>query len=316
MRKAIVSGSTGFLGYHLVRELIKHGITVYALYRPGTANLDRLRGLSHVKLVPCALEMLGKLPEKCEERDFDVFYHLAWQGSTGQERESSRVQIDNIKWTMEAADAAARLKCGKFVATGTVCENQCGTIAEKGTLSTSAFYLLAKETAYKMAKAECMRNGLLFVWCTFYHPIGKYNKPNQIIASTILKMLRGEEPQFGPADKWFDIIAAEDLCWGLYLAGKESLKNDRYFIGSGHPRRLREYLEEIKAVMDSDIPLRFNVYPDDGLPMEYSWLNDGSFNEETGFYTRVTLKESMERLIEWMQLQKGRKPERMKISGN
>lgn len=301
MRRAIVSGATGFLGYHLVRELTKHGIMVYALYRPGTANLDRLRGADDVKPVPCAMEMLGELPEICEEREFDAFYHLAWQGSTGQERERSQVQTDNIKWTVEAAGAAARLKCRKFVATGTVCENQCTTIAEKGTLSTAAFYLLAKEAAYKMTKIECMRNNLPLVWCTFYHPIGKYNKPDQIIAGTILKMLRGEEPQFGPADKWFDIIAAEDLCRGLYLAGKETLKNDRYFIGSGNPRRLREYLEEVKAVMGSKIPLRFGVYPDDGLPVNYGWLKDTAFHEETGFYTQITLKESIERLLAWMQ---------------
>lgn len=219
MRKAIVSGAAGFLGYHLVKELSGRGVAVYALFRPGSVNLTRLRGLENVMLIPCALDRIEQLPDQLLERDFDVFYHLAWQGAAGKERQDCQVQASNVLWTLGAVKAAVRLKCRKFAAAGTVCEKQCETIIKKGIWTPSASYLLAKEAAYKMAKMECARQGLPLVWCAFYHPIGKYNKPDQMIASTVCKMLRGEETQFGPANQWFDIIAVEDLCRGFYLAG-------------------------------------------------------------------------------------------------
>lgn len=301
MGRVIVSGATGFIGYHLVRELLGHGDEVYAICRQNSANLGRIREFGNVRVIVCGLGEIGQLYEKCKERGFDVFYHLAWQGASGNARMDSVVQANNMKGMLEAVKSADLLGCSKFVATGTVCEYQCRAIVEKNIQPPSAFYLLAKEASYKMVKIECLKRGIPLVWCTFYHPIGKYNKPDQFIASVILKLMKNESPQVGPADKWFDIIDVEDLSRGLYLAGKKELQEDRYFIGSGNPRILKEYLEDIRVFVNAEVGFQYNAYSDDGLPMEQEWLDAVPFMEAAGFRPNISFLESLERMCKWLK---------------
>lgn len=43
MKKAIVTGATGFIGKFLVRELVKQNVEVIAVVRRGTKNLNTMR---------------------------------------------------------------------------------------------------------------------------------------------------------------------------------------------------------------------------------------------------------------------------------
>lgn len=45
MKKAIVTGATGFIGRFLVRELVSQGVQVIAIVREGTENLSAIKDL-------------------------------------------------------------------------------------------------------------------------------------------------------------------------------------------------------------------------------------------------------------------------------
>ena len=293
----MVTGVTGFLGYHLVKELVANEVEVYALCRKDTANLNRIKDLKGVSIIEGSLEDVEKLPDLCKERDFDVLYHLAWRGASGEERANSVIQAENISWSLKLTQVAKTMGVKKIVVSGTVCENQCEAMIKNQYTGKSAYYLMAKRSTYEMLSVLCRQLELPLVWCTFYHPIGKYNKPEQLIMNTILKLKKGETPQFGPADKWFDVIAAEDLCHGFYLAGLVNLKKDRYFIGSGQPRILKDYLCEVQEIVNPELPLEFGIFKDDGLPMERSWLDATAFEVETGFQNRVEFGEAVGKVI-------------------
>lgn len=277
----------------MLNELNQNGVEVYALCRKDSANVERIKGMKNVQIINCGMEEIEQLPDLCEERAFDVLYHLAWRGASGEERTDSVIQAENIVWNLKIARVAKKIGAKKLVVTGTVCENQCEAILRQQSVGKSAHYLLAKRAAHELLSVECRKADLPLAWCTFYHPIGKFNKPEQLIMNTILKLHRGESPKFGPADKLFDVISAEDLCHGLYLAGMKNLSENRYFIGSGKPRPLRDYLYEIQEVVNPDIPLQIGAYPDDGLPMEKSWLMHHSFSMETGYVAKKDFKSKL-----------------------
>lgn len=289
----MVTGATGFIGYHLLKELENNAVQIYAVCRSGSANIERIQNIKNLHMVNCDIEELDQLPQLCQERNFDVCYHLAWRGASGEERSDSVIQAENIVWNLKLPGIAQQMKIKKLVVTGTVCENQCDAIVSQNYTGKSAYYLLAKRMAYQMLRIECRKIGLPLVWCMFYHPIGKYNKPEQIIMNTILKLQKGESPKFGPADKWFDVIAVQDLCRGLYLAGETELRKDRYFIGSGVPRKLKEYLLEVQEIVNPNVELQIGAYQDDGLPMKREWLDGSEFVTETGFVCREELKKEI-----------------------
>lgn len=71
MKKAIVTGATGFIGKFLVRELVKQNVEVIAVVRRGTKNLNTINALP-VKIVECNIADYHMLPDMIADRDIDV----------------------------------------------------------------------------------------------------------------------------------------------------------------------------------------------------------------------------------------------------
>lgn len=283
MKRVLITGATGFIGYHLVNEMRLHDVEVYAVCSENSDNTDRIVGIPGVRIIKCNLGKIEHLPEIIEERGFDAFYHIAWKGASGKLRTDYNVQMDNIRWTLNALEVSVKLNCKKFIATGTVCENQCTDMINHNTFFKSSYYITAKRTAYEMIKYRCSEIDYPFVWCTFYHPVGKFNKHEQLIMSTALKLKYGGKLNFGSASQWFDVIAVEDLCHGLFLAGDCELKKDRYFIGSGKPRILKDYLEEMKDIISPDAVMNYGYYTSEELIVKKEWLDISEFQNETGY---------------------------------
>lgn len=78
MKKAIVTGATGFIGKFLVRELVNQNVEVIAVVRQGTKNLNTINTLP-VKIVECNIADYHMLPDIIADRDIDVVFHIAWQ---------------------------------------------------------------------------------------------------------------------------------------------------------------------------------------------------------------------------------------------
>lgn len=300
MKKVIITGAAGFIGYHLVCEMISHNIEVYAVCREHSENVTRISELKSVHIIECNLQDIERLPCICSERDFDAFYHLAWEGASGRLRKDYCTQINNVVYTTKALDAAIKMNCRKFISTGTVCENQCDAIINQDEFITSSYYLNAKRFSYEMVKCICTEKKMPFIWCTFYHPVGKYNKKEQLIMNTAIKLITSGDLNFGPAQNYFDVVSVEDLCHGLFLVGEHDMKKRRYFIGSGSPRRLIDYLEEMKEILASNKFLNLNVY-DDKIPVNKEWLDISDIRNETGYEPKKKFKDIILELKDYIE---------------
>ncbi|MDR0958372.1 MAG: NAD-dependent epimerase/dehydratase family protein [Clostridiales bacterium] len=203
MNKAIISGATGFVGTHLCQELIKNGVSVYALCRKNSPNIHRLPKETHI--VECSMNDYANLNFDFEKAD--VFYHLAWEGATGKERANETIQSENARNTLEAVSTAKRIGCKKLVAVGTVYENFYEQVISRDNFNSADFYILSKVYAHRMAEKLASKIGIDFLWCTFFHPIGKYNNLNQMMAYAVKGMLDGNSPSFGSAEQPYDITA-------------------------------------------------------------------------------------------------------------
>jgi nucleoside-diphosphate-sugar epimerase len=281
MYSAIVTGAAGFVGVHLVRELLSRGISVTALCRESSSNIERLpQGVN----VAYSLDALPKA---------DVFYHLAWDGASGAKRGDAILQTQNAQLALHALEAAHRLGCSKFIALGTVYERFAAQISRANAFGSSDFYILSKKYAHDMTQQLAVKLGIEFVWCTTCHPIGKYIKPEQMMAYAVANLLNGVSPAFGPATALYDIVAVEDVAQGLYLAGNCSLTRREYYIGSGSPKLLSEWLEETRGLLGVNTPIGIGERPDDGLNFKREWFDIAPLSGETGYAPRVMFAEAV-----------------------
>lgn len=304
MKKVFITGATGFIGYHLLRELHEKGVEIWTLCNKDNANYNDLQKVVGVHIVEAGLEDMLSIPEICKEREFDAFYHLAWKGASGKLRGSYATQIQNIKWTCDCVETAKLLKCKKIIVTGTVCEKQCEAIGRQQNFYGSSYYLIAKKNANDLARSLSKEVDIPLIWCQFYHPIGIFNKKEQLIANTIYKILNNETVEFGRATSLFDIIDVRDLAIALRIMGERNLNRDEYYIGSGTPKLLKEYLERIKKLVEPSVCLHYDAINTIDLPMKPEWLDCLPFQKETDFVPKFSFDMSIIDMQMWMENEK------------
>ncbi|MGL5056170.1 MAG: NAD-dependent epimerase/dehydratase family protein, partial [Fusobacteriaceae bacterium] len=78
MKKVIVTGATSMIGVALIEECIKNNVYVTAISRKNSYNLKRLPKSDFIHIVECDINELDNLKNICS-KDYDVFYHLAWE---------------------------------------------------------------------------------------------------------------------------------------------------------------------------------------------------------------------------------------------
>ena len=103
--KIIVTGATGFIGKALCKELINAGHEIFAIIRPNSSRKESLKqevntwgkNPHKIQLLEMEMEELEQLSKKIGQAD--LFYHLAWNGSAGTDREDFEMQYKNIEYT-------------------------------------------------------------------------------------------------------------------------------------------------------------------------------------------------------------------------
>lgn len=76
MKKVIVTGANGFVGYWLVRELVNNNVQVIAVVRNEQTNVSKLKELgNNIQIVCCELSQIEDLTNLIAEDDYDAFYH-------------------------------------------------------------------------------------------------------------------------------------------------------------------------------------------------------------------------------------------------
>ena len=275
MKSAIVTGATGFIGIHLVEELLACGVRVSALCRENSPNRDRL---PHTVEVFADMEALPKA---------DVFYHLAWDGASGSERRDALKQEINTGLALRAQLCALNCGCGRFIALGTIYERLAPQIMASKNFGGSDFYILSKSYAHSMANQLAYMLKQEFVWCTICHPIGRLMKRDQLMAIVISDLLAGKKPALGPARTYYDIVAVEDVARGLRLLGQTERVGREYYIGSGSPKPLYEWLEQARLALGADTALGIGALPDDGLRFDKRWFDIAPLKALTGYAPQV-----------------------------
>ena len=96
MKKIIVSGASGFLGSALVRNLANSDIKIFALVSDLSKIDSSNSNIGNIEYICINLNCIGDLCNSIKDKDIDVFYHFAWEGSSGKSRSDYKTQVRNI----------------------------------------------------------------------------------------------------------------------------------------------------------------------------------------------------------------------------
>ena len=184
--------------------------------------------------------------------------------------------------TIGCASVAKELGCKKFLCAGTVAERTVDSLNNLERTTGGMMYGIAKHCAHIMLETYCKNIGLDCVWMQFSNIYGSQNKTGNLVSYTVDKLLRGEPAIFGPALQPYDFIYVNDLIEAVYRLGSHTLSRHTYYIGSGSPRILKEYLYQIGREINKESLIRIDERPDDGIVYTFDMFDTKHLVEDIG----------------------------------
>ena len=302
MKKAIVTGANGFIGSAICRELCLKGYETIAIVRNESSIIDSIRNLSGIRIEFCELSAIRRLPELLADRDVDLFFHLAWEGSAGPLRANPETQIQNIKHSCDAVYACNDLNCKRFVFASSIMEYEINALmAMEQTPGINTLYSSAKLAADYMARSIAGFLGVDFIRGIISNIYGPGETSPRLINTSIRKMLRGEHCSFSAGEQIYDFIYIDDAAKMFVLLGQKGKRNKPYYIGSLNPRPLKEFLLLLRDCVDSSIEIGLGELPYNGPFLCYNEFDLHAVKNDTGFEPEVSFENGIQKTISWMK---------------
>lgn len=225
--QALVTGASGFLGWHVARLLVERGMRVRALVRPGS----RVDGLA-VETVTGDLRDPASL-ERAVAGCVAVFHVAAdYRLWAKDPQELYRSNVDGTRHLLAAARAAgvARVVYTSTVGCIGIPHGGVGDETTPVTLDDMAGdYKRSKFLAEQVA-LEFSREGLPVVIVNPTAPIGDHDVKPTPTGKIVLDFLNGEMPAF--IDTGLNVVDVRDTAAGHLAAYERGRAGERYILGS------------------------------------------------------------------------------------
>jgi len=301
MKKAIVTGANGFIGSAVVSELLNQNVEVWALIRPESEKpLFQNDNMHHVSY---ELSNISLIKDSIPSDNYDVFYHFAWDGTSGSARNDTDLQLKNAQWTVDALRVAKELGCKRFVGAGSIMEDEtiAAAFSQGNKPGMSYIYGGGKLIAHVMCKSVAAEIDIDLIWCKITNAYGKGETSPRLINSTIRKIIAGETPRFTSGTQNYDFIYIDDVARAFHLIGELGKPFHEYLIGSSKSSPLREFLLQMKAAIAPNVDFIFGDVPFSGINLDISKFDCSKTEIDTGFKAEVSFSEGVKLSKDWIE---------------
>lgn len=297
MKKVIVTGANGFIGSSLINKLIDNGIEVVAVDL--SFAVSSIPDNNLITKIESGVD--SSLINKIPAGDYDAFYHLAWRGVNGAEKADPTIQLSNIEMAIVCTKLCKLLGVKKILCAGTVAENATFSLPYLDKTSGGMMYGVAKHACNIILEDYCKNIGLPFVWMQFSNIYGVGNKTGNLVSYTLGEILSGKEANFGPAQQPYDFIYIDNLIEAVFRLGEKETSKCFYYIGSGNPRKLSDYLMRIGELAGCKEKIKIGVMPDDGIRYKMNMFNIEELTHTIGNYITINFDDGIMKTINWLR---------------
>ena len=218
--KAVITGATGAIGGALIRELLNRGDEILVLYREGSSRNGRILSHPNIKTAACSLDAYENFTWEGDS-DYDVFYHLAWNGTTGPFRNDWHLQNRNVAWALDAVKLASRLGCRHFIGVGSQAEygRVEGLLRPDTPVHPENGYGIAKLSAGWMTREYAHELGLAHNWVRVLSVYGPGDGGQSLVMSAIRSFREDGKASFTKGEQVWDYLNSADAARALRMIG-------------------------------------------------------------------------------------------------
>ena len=301
--RIVITGATGAVGTALIAEGIRQNVEMLVICRKASKRRQQIPDHPLVKVLELNMEEYETYQPPEGEMPYDVFYHFAWGGTTGDGRNDCEIQEKNIRYALDAAALAKRFGCSAFVGAGSQAEY--GRVEGNLNSQTPAFpengYGMAKLCAGQMTRLYCRQAGMRHVWTRILSIYGPGDGAGSMVMSAIHRLLAGETPEFTKGEQQWDYLYSGDAAKALLLLGEKGHDGGVYCLGSGKARPLADYIGMIRDAIDPRLSVALGAVPYAPGQVMYLCADIAKLKEDTGFAPEVSFEEGIKKTIMWVK---------------
>ena len=301
--RIVITGATGAVGTALIAEGIRQNVEMLVICRKASKRRQQIPDHPLVKVLELNMEEYETYQPPEGEMPYDVFYHFAWGGTTGDGRNDCEIQEKNIRYALDAAALAKRFGCSAFVGAGSQAEY--GRVEGNLNSQTPAFpengYGMAKLCAGQMTRLYCRQAGMRHVWTRILSIYGPGDGAGSMVMSAIHRLLAGETPEFTKGEQQWDYMYSGDAAKALLLLGEKGHDGGVYCLGSGKARPLADYIGMIRDAIDPRLSVALGAVPYAPGQVMYLCADIAKLKEDTGFAPEVSFEEGIKKTIMWVK---------------
>ena len=331
MRKVFITGTAGFIGFHLAQLLLDEGFRVHGFdgmtdYYDVKLKQRRHQMLlqnPHFSMTEGMLEDDALITQITDDFAPDVIVHLAGQAGVRYSLENPRAYLDsNLVGTFNVMEAARRLKVEHLLMASTSSvygANEDMPFAETDKADTSlTFYAATKKANEAMAHSYAHLWDLPTTMFRFFTVYGPYGRPDLALFKFVDAILDGRPIDiYNHGDMYRDFTYVTDLVRGIRLLidtapvrpdNREVPEGDSLSpvapsrivnIGNSDKVRLLDFVEAIEEELGQKAIRNYMPMQMGDVPA--TWANAELLKTLTGYKPQTDIKDGIREFVAWFR---------------
>ena len=311
--KILVIGGAGFIGSHLIAELLKHPVKEVIVYdnfaRGKMENISESLKDERCSIFPLGGDIRDIDILDVAMKDVDYVFHLAamWLLHC---KDFPRTAFDvNIQGTFNVLEACVNNNIKKLIYSSSASVYGDAVqvpMTEEHPFNNKNFYGATKIAGEAMATAYNDRYDLEVVGLRYMNVYGPGQDQHAVYSGVVPIMLNkieaNEQPVInGDGSQAYDFIYVEDIARANIAALESNIKNDYYNVGTEVQTSIKELCDTILDLKKSELKVKYVPYSaDDARQFVQNRIGSRQKAEkEIEFKYKYSLTQGLQKLIDW-----------------
>jgi nucleoside-diphosphate-sugar epimerase len=255
MAKIFITGITGFLGSNIAGYLVNNGHVIAATYRTSSS---RILCASFEDKITWILQD-DKWGQRVVEFEPQIIIHSAWLGVAHDERNSWKIQLENVNFLKEILFIAQSVGTKKVISLGSQAEYGVfdGCINESHPLKPTEAYGCVKVICAELVKQFCDSNQIDWFWLRLFSFFGKGESDKWLIPTLVNKLLTTDHMDLTFGEQKYAYLYVEDLAVAINKIIMGNGQSGVYNISGKHLTSLKNLIENIRDQINPLFQLNF-----------------------------------------------------------
>ena len=307
MNNVLITGGTGFLGSHITKRIIDEVVSV-TIATTSIRQQTTLKSLGvdidKINLVKGDVRDFDFLRLLFNEYEFDTVFHLGALSEVKKCQPDPKLAFDiNVGGTVNVLEACRMYgKVKAVIVSSSDKAYGSGEVPyiERQSLNGVGTYEVSKSATDLIARSFYSNYNVPVVVtrCSNLYGGGDMNF-SRVIPNNIKKILNGERPMIwkGSEESIREFLYIDDAVSAYLSLAKniDKTKGQAYNIGSGEKITIKELLQQLLILMDSDLKIKY-VHKD--FPeISHQYLDSDKIHSDIGWKAEVNLREGLDKSI-------------------